>query len=49
MVEKTRFEISGYEMLRKVPTNSGTSARIFVPKSWAGKRCVVILQEKAEE
>jgi len=48
-MEKQIFTISGYSILEKEATNSGTSARIFVPKIWAGKKVVVILTESIEE
>jgi putative transposon-encoded protein len=48
-MEKQVFTISGFAAYDKVAANAGTSARVFVPKSWAGKKCVVILTEPAEE
>jgi len=44
-MEKQEYRYSGYESVEKVAANGGNSARVFVPKSWAGKRVRVILLE----
>jgi len=36
----------GYEVVEKRAQKSGTSARIYVPKSWIGKLVRVVLIEK---
>jgi len=40
------MKLDGYEALEKVAQAGGNSARIYVPKSWNGKRVKVILLEK---
>jgi len=37
------YRIQGYEILTKTVTASGTSARIWLPPRWVGKRVKVIL------
>ena len=37
-----RYEIEGYEVVEKVAKPSGTTARVWVPKSWEGKRVKVV-------
>jgi hypothetical protein len=44
-MEKQEFKFSGYGVVEKTAANGGNSARIFVPKSWAGKKVVAILIE----
>ena len=39
------FKIEGIDMVRKVPADAGSSSRIYLPKEWAGKNVVVILEE----
>jgi putative transposon-encoded protein len=48
-MEKQSFTVGGYAILEKDAANAGTSARIFVPKNWAGKKCVVVLTEPIDE
>lgn len=36
------YEIEGYEVVEKVAKPSGTTARVWVPKSWEGKRVKVV-------
>lgn len=43
------YQYTGYASITKVPKNGGHSARVFVPKGWAGKQVVVILLEDIEE
>jgi len=40
--EPDRYEIEGYEVVEKVAKPSGTTARVWVPKSWEGKRVKVV-------
>lgn len=47
MIAKTKFEIQGYELLEKIADESPTSsARIYVPKKWAGKKVAVVRLEE---
>jgi len=48
-MEKQDFRFSGYGVVEKTATNGGNSARVFVPKGWAGKKVVAILLEPSEE
>jgi len=36
------YEIEGYEVIEKTARATGTSARVWVPKNWAGKRVKII-------
>ena len=36
------YEIQGYEVLEKAARASGTTARVLVPRSWAGKRVKIV-------
>lgn len=38
-----------YGMVEKEVKNGGNSARVFVPKSWAGKKVAVLLLEPLDE
>lgn len=40
--EPDRYEIRGYEVVEKVAKPSGTTARVWVPKSWEGKRVKIV-------
>ncbi|RLI78422.1 hypothetical protein DRP05_07220 [Archaeoglobales archaeon] len=44
------FEIKlmGYEAIEKVVKPSGDSGRVYVPKSWVGKKVKIILLEPVE-
>jgi len=48
-MEKQQFKFTGYDLAHKIPKNGGNSARVFVPKTWIGKKVVVILLEDLEE
>lgn len=37
--------IEGYGKVERIARNGGHSARVFVPKAWAGKKVCVILAE----
>jgi putative transposon-encoded protein len=39
------FKFKGYHYVEKTAKNSGDSARVFVPITWAGKKVVVVLLE----
>jgi hypothetical protein len=47
-MEKQEFKFSGYGVVEKVAANGGNSARVFVPKAWAGKKVVAVLLEPVE-
>ena len=40
--EPDRYEIKGYEVVEKVAKPSGTTARVWIPKSWEGKRVKIV-------
>jgi hypothetical protein len=40
--EPDRYEIRGYEVVEKVAKPSGTTARVWVPKSWEGKQVKIV-------
>jgi putative transposon-encoded protein len=41
--------IDAYDTVEKEVSNGGSSGRVFVPKTWAGKKVRVILLEPLEE
>jgi putative transposon-encoded protein len=41
--------IDAYDTIEKEVSNGGSSGRVFVPKTWAGKKVRVILLEPLEE
>lgn len=49
MVSKQHFEYDGYLCLIKEVKNSGNSGRVFVPKTWSGKKVAIILLDTIEE
>ena len=38
MVKPVQMRMTGYEAVEKVAVRGGNSARIYVPKSWIGKK-----------
>ncbi|MDR9817615.1 MAG: DUF2080 family transposase-associated protein [Candidatus Methanoculleus thermohydrogenotrophicum] len=42
-------EFKGYEVIEKEVANGGNSARVFVPKKWAGKHVKIVLMEPIGE
>jgi hypothetical protein len=48
-MEAQVFTNTGYGIIEKIAANGGNSARVFVPKSWAGKKVIVILAEPVDE
>jgi putative transposon-encoded protein len=46
---KQRFVYEGYESIEKVIINGGNSGRVYVPKSWLGRRVRIILLDPLEE
>lgn len=45
-MEPIEVRMEGYEVVEKRAQKSGTSARIYVPKSWIGKLVRAVLIEK---
>lgn len=42
--DKMRIELTGYDVVEKiVKAGTNTSGRVYVPKSWIGRRVKVIL------
>ena len=49
-MEKRTLTVDFYEMVDKKDVKDGvTSGRVFVPKSWIGKRVMVLLLDPVEE
>jgi putative transposon-encoded protein len=48
-MEKQEYRYPGYETVEKIVSNGGNSARVFVPKAWAGKRVRIILLDPIED
>ncbi len=47
MRTKTKFEITGYEMLEKTASKDArSSSSIYVPKKWAGKKVIIVRVEE---
>ncbi|MEW5896209.1 MAG: DUF2080 family transposase-associated protein [Nanoarchaeota archaeon] len=45
MRKSMKIEIEGYEAVEKTAVKGGNSSRIYVPKSWEGKKVKAILLE----
>jgi putative transposon-encoded protein len=45
-MDKFTVTLEGYDMIEKEVKNGGNSARVFVPKSWAGCRVKVVLLDE---
>jgi putative transposon-encoded protein len=43
-----KISVEGYEVIEKVVKEGGNSGRIYVPKSWIGKKVKIILLEPLE-
>lgn len=43
------YRVAGYSQMTKTARASGTTARIYVPKSWAGCRVAVILLDPPDD
>jgi putative transposon-encoded protein len=41
--------LKAYQVIEKKATSAGTSAHVFVPKEWIGKKVKVILLEQLPE
>lgn len=48
-MQKQHYQYDGYETVIKTAADGGNSARLYVPKSWQGKKCVVILLDPLGE
>ena len=44
-MKKVTISVEGYEVLEKVVKEGGNSGRVYLPKSWVGKRVKIILLE----
>jgi len=44
-MKKIKITVEGYEVLEKVVREGGNSGRVYLPKSWIGKRVKIILLE----
>lgn len=40
------FKLEGEELIKKDVGDAGSSGRVFVPKSWIGRRVAIILLPK---
>lgn len=47
-MRKQQLNFEGYAFIEKIVKNSGDSGRVFVPKTWADKKVIVILTEPLE-
>jgi len=41
--------LNAFQVLEKVVANSGTSARVYLPKQWVGKKVKILLVESLEK
>lgn len=46
MLKPIKMVMEGYEVVEKVANMGGTSARIYVPRHWVGKKVRAVLLEK---
>ena len=42
------FKVEGVEVREKEVGDGGASGRIYLPKSWIGKRVIIILKKEDE-
>ncbi|MBE8539420.1 DUF2080 family transposase-associated protein [Geoglobus acetivorans] len=47
-MKPAKITVEGYEVIEKVVKDAGNSGRVYVPKSWVGKRVKIILLEPNE-
>jgi putative transposon-encoded protein len=45
-MKSIQIQMEGYEILEKIPELGGNSGRVYVPKSWIGKKVRVVLIER---
>jgi putative transposon-encoded protein len=43
-----KVELKGYEVIERVASKGGNSARIYVPKKWVGKKVKIVLVEEVD-
>lgn len=43
------YDIDGYETREKTVASAGSSGRALVPKSWIGRKVIMILTEPLDE
>ena len=43
MTGKMKIEVEGYEAFEKTVTATGTSAHVYIPPDWIGKKVKIIL------
>ena len=48
-MEKVKVTVEGYEVIEKVVKDAGNSGRIYLPRSWIGKKVKVVLLEPIGE
>lgn len=48
MESKVRITVEGYEVVEKIVKSGGNSGRIYLPKSWIGKKVKIILLEPVD-
>jgi len=46
MKKPIKMQMEGYEVVEKVAMLTGNGARIYIPKSWAGKKIRAVLIEE---
>jgi putative transposon-encoded protein len=49
MDETMEVRLKAYQVIEKKATRSGSSAHVFVPKEWRGKKVKVLLLEQITE
>jgi len=47
-MKEFEIKLKGYKLLDKTVTDSGTSGKVYVPKSWIGKKVQILLIEPLE-
>jgi putative transposon-encoded protein len=46
---KKSITVEGYAVLDKTVTREGSSGRVYVPRTWAGKRVSVVLLDPPDQ
>jgi len=46
MKKVIQMQMEGYEVVEKIAMLTGNGARIYIPKSWAGKKVRAVLIEE---
>ena len=47
--QPSEFKVIGYEMLEREVKQSGNTGRVYLPKSWIGKKIKIIRISKLEK